>query len=106
DDVGSAVEVVPADLRHRLWLQASFDALCGLGHDPDLTLANEDQHFRIDELVDWFRRIKESMAYLELTLDTLLSFVILPPDEVPIFIKLMQERLGLASVNDSLAPHL
>ncbi len=39
----SPLEVVPLELRHKLWLQDCFDALSGLGQDEDLTLENEEQ---------------------------------------------------------------
>src|SRR5207302_10184777 len=43
-------EVVPADLRHKLWLQYCFDILGGLGQDDDLTLEEEDP-LRVDEFI-------------------------------------------------------
>jgi hypothetical protein len=37
--VASYREVVPADLRHQLWLQYCFNDLSGLGQEEDMTLA-------------------------------------------------------------------
>jgi len=45
--VSSALEVVPLELRHKLWLQDCFDALSGLGQYEELTLENGEQEYRI-----------------------------------------------------------
>ena len=49
--MASHEEVVPAELRHRLWLQDCFDDLSGLGQEEDLTLDDPEQHYRIDEFI-------------------------------------------------------
>ena len=51
--VSSPVEVVPIELRHKLWFQDCFDALSGFGQDAELTLENEEQReFRIGDFVE------------------------------------------------------
>jgi len=106
-DVSSAVEVVPAELRHKLWLQDCFDALSGLGQDEELTLENEEQRqFRIEDFVDSLREHKESVRYFDLTLDSLLAKVIVPETDRPILVEAMQEKLGMKYTADRLADYL
>ena len=100
------VEVVPAELRHRLWLQACFDQLSGLGQEDELTLRNEEQQDRIEWFIRDLRQHKESIEYLDLTLETLLKVLVLPPQDLPIFVEMMQEQLGLASTHDKIAERL
>jgi hypothetical protein len=103
DGATTPVEVIPADLRHKLELQDCFNALSGLGQFDDATLELEDQHYRVDDLIDSLRECKDSVAYLNLTLDSLLTKVILPDRDRPIFVKMMQEKLGLKSTTDRIA---
>jgi hypothetical protein len=90
--VASYREVVPADLRHKLWLQYCYDMLSGLGQEDELTLANEDHEDRIVWLIDRLRKCKECVVHFGLTLESLLTRVILPDKDQPIFIKMMQEN--------------
>jgi hypothetical protein len=103
--VASYREVVPADLRHKLWLQYCFDMLGGLGQADDLILTEEDP-WRVDEFISRLRECKESVAHFGLTLESLLTRVILPERDRPIFVKLMQEKLGLASAQEPIADRL
>jgi hypothetical protein len=103
--VASYREVVPADLRHKLWLQYCFDILGGLGQDDDLILEEEDP-WRVDEFILRLRECKDSVAHFGLTLASLLTRVILPKRDRPVFIKLMQEKLGLASPEQPIAGRL
>ena len=96
-------EVVPADLRHKLWLQHCFDMLSGLGQEEELTLANEEQQDRIDWFIGRLRGCKDSVAHFGLTLDSLLTRVILPDQDKPMFIRMMQEKLGLISAGEQIA---
>jgi hypothetical protein len=104
--VASYREVVPADLRHKLWLQYCYDMLSGLGQEDELTLANEDQEDRIDWLIDRLRECKESVVHFGLTLESLLTRVILPDKDQSIFIKMMQEKLGMGSAQEQIADRL
>ncbi len=103
--VTSFREVIPPDLRHRLWLQYCFDILGGLGKTNDLTLDEEDP-WRVDEFILRLRETKESVAYFGLTLESLLTWVHLPERERLVFVKLMQAKLGLRSVQESIAERL
>ena len=92
--VSSSLEVVPIGLRHTLWLQDCFDTLSGLGQYEDLTLENEEQQDRIDGFIAAMREHGDSVQFFNLTLDSLLERVILPERDRPIFVKMMQEKLG------------
>src|SRR5437588_8361848 len=83
----SPEEVVPAELRHKLWLQWCFNDLDGLGQDEELTLEDSEQHERVDGFIDNLRECKDSVAYLGLTLESLMSKLILPERDQPIFIR-------------------
>jgi hypothetical protein len=98
--------VVPADLRHKLWLQYCFDALDGLGQEEDMTLADPEELWRIDEFIDHLRECQESVAHVGLTLESLLTRVILPERDRPIFTELMQQKLGLRSAQEPIADRL
>jgi hypothetical protein len=102
----SVLEVVPADLRHRLWLQFCFDMLSGLGQEEELTLTNEDQVVRVDWFIKRLQEHRDSVAYFQLTLDSLLSRVVLPERDRVILVRLMSEKLGLLSGAAPLADHL
>jgi hypothetical protein len=104
--VASCLEVVPADLRHKLWLQYCFNDLAGLGQDEELTLEEPEEYYRIDEFIDHLREHKESMAHFRLTLDSLLTRLILPDKDQPIFTRLMLDKLGLGSTQEQIAERL
>ena len=100
------VDVVPADLRHRLWLQTCFDQLSGLGQEDELTLKNEEQQDRIQWFIRDLRKHKESVEFLDLTLEKLLDVLVMPQQDEPIFIRMMREQLGLVSKQDRITEHL
>lgn len=104
--VESVEQVVPDELRHKLWLQDCFDSLSGLGQDDELTLENPAQHYRIDWLIAYLQEHKESVAYFKLSLESLLNQVILPAQDQPLFLEMMQHRLGLDSMEQPLAGKL
>ena len=101
-----AEEVVPAELRHSLWLQSCFNELDGLGQEDRRTLADPEQHGRIECFIEGLRECRESVAYFSLTLDSLLTRIILPEKDRLIFLKLMQEKLGVDSGSEPIASHL
>jgi hypothetical protein len=103
--VTSFREVVPADLRHKLWLQYCFDPLGGLGQAADLTL-DEQGPWRVDELILLLQECKESVSHFGLTLESLLTRVILPEKDRPIFSQMMQDKLGLSSAREQIADRL
>ncbi len=104
--VASPEEVIPPELRHKLWLQVSFEWLDGLGQEPELTLRDEEDHYRIEEFIDQLRAHKDSVAYLDLTITSMLSRVIMPEEDVAILIEQLQKQLGVPSCDDRLENYL
>lgn len=102
--VTSLQEIVPAELRHQLNLQLCFGALAGLGQMKGLDLDNEPD--RVDDFLEELREEKESVRYLNLTLNSLLRKLVLPDRDRAFFVQRMQERLGLAGADEPLAAHL
>ena len=103
--MASPVELIPADLWHKCG-SGSAHALSGLGQFEESTLQREEEQDRIDQFIDNLRACKDSVAYLDLTLDSLLTRVILPDGDKPIFVQMMREKLGLKSTTDRIADHL
>ncbi|MEJ7590918.1 MAG: hypothetical protein WKF77_05170 [Planctomycetaceae bacterium] len=99
-------DVVPAELRHNLWLQSCFNELDGLGQEDSLTLADPEQHGRIECFIEGLRECRESVAFFSLTLDSLLTRIILPEKDRPIFLKMMREKLGVDSGSKLIAENL
>jgi hypothetical protein len=77
-----------------------------LGQDDNLTLEDPEEHYRIERFIDQLRKCKESVAFFGLTLDSLLTRVILPEKDKPLFLKLMQEKLGMNSAHEQIADRL
>jgi hypothetical protein len=100
------LEVVPLELHHKLWLQDCFDALSGLGQDEKVTLEDPEQHYRIEEFIAALRGHNDSVQFFKLTLDSLLERVILPERDRPIFVKMMQEKLGIKSTAEQIADYM
>jgi hypothetical protein len=100
------LEAIPAELRHRLWLQTCLDALGGLGQDEELTLTNEQEHDRLDWLIETLRKHQDSVGFLGLTVTEMLKSLELPARDTPVFIRLMQEKLGLPSTDARIADYL
>ncbi len=107
EGVESPLDIFPIDLRHRLWLQTCFDALSGLGQEEELTLGNEEQQgYRMEWFIRCLKEHKDTVEYFDLTLDTLLARVVMPPRDERIFAKTMMEQLGLTSPQERLAEFL
>jgi len=102
----SPLEVVPIGLRHTLWLQDCFDTFSGLGQYKDLTLENEEQQDRIDGFIAAMQEHGDSVQFFDLTLDSLLERVILPERDRPIFVRMMQEKLGIKTTTEQIADYL
>jgi hypothetical protein len=93
-------------LQRTLWLQVCFDDLYGLGQEEELTLANENQQDRIKWFIHALRQQKDTVRYFDLTLNSLLTRVILPPEEEALFVPMMMEQLALPSPQAPLADYL
>jgi hypothetical protein len=104
--VESPEEVVPAEMRHKLWLQFCFNDLSGLGQEKELTLEDPEEHYRIEWFIEHLRECKDTVAFVGLTLDALLTRVVLPEKDRPTFHKLMKEKLGLGSDQEQIADRL
>jgi len=106
EDANSSIDVIPEETQHQLWLQYCFDALSGLGQ-PDVDgLDNPETHFRIKMFTDRLRECKASVQFLDLTLEMLLSTLILPPNDAKIFVDLVLRKLGMRSAKDHIAEFL
>jgi hypothetical protein len=100
----SPEEVIPAELRHKLWLQACFVDLAGLGQEPEINLTEQPE--RINWFIEHLRKHKDSVRLLGLTLETMMKRVLLPDTDQPIFTNLMRDQLLLTSIQEPIAPHL
>ena len=106
EGIKSPLDILPVDLRHRLWLQSCFDALHGLGQAEDLSLANEEQQDRVAWFADLLREHEDTARYFDLTLETLLTRIILPPKEEKLFVEMFIAELDLTSPQDRLVDFL
>ncbi|MFV1968623.1 MAG: hypothetical protein ACC628_24650 [Pirellulaceae bacterium] len=100
------LDVVPEELRHRLWVQFCCSPLCGLGQESELTLVEEEEHWRIGEFLALLHQHRDSVEFLGLTLDSLLDRCELPDRDRPIFVRVVSDRLGLSDTGELLAPKL
>ncbi len=105
-EVQSPLDIFPLDLQHRLWLQVCFDMLSGLGQEAELTLANPEQQDRVAGFIDLLKAHKASVQYFDLTLDDLLTRVILPAPDQIILLEMMLKKLGMPSSQEQLARFL
>jgi hypothetical protein len=97
------LDVISIDLQHRLWLQSCCEMLMGIGQYEELSLEREDQYYRINNFIDCLKEHIDSVKYLDLTLEKLLTFVLLPSKEKALFIEIMLKTLGISSITDSIA---
>lgn len=104
--VNSPEEVVPSEFRHKLWLQFCVNDLGGLGQGKEMTLEDPEEHYRVEWCLESLRECKDSVAFFGLTLESLLTRVVLPAKDQPIFVKMMQEKLGVSSAQEQIANHL
>lgn len=103
DGVKEPLGVIPLGIRHRLWLQYCFDELSGLGQEEELTLANQEQKpWRIKGFIAQLRECKDSIEYLNLTLEDLFKLVILPQQDEEILIECLKENLKFKSEHQKL----
>ncbi|MHB8957591.1 MAG: hypothetical protein ACYC4U_31905 [Pirellulaceae bacterium] len=104
--VTSAVDVIPAPLQHRLWLHDCFEFLSAPRGDKQLTHESESQQERIEDFIESLRERRDTVRYFNLTLESLLTRLILPQAERPHFLRVMQEKLGMMSPSGRIADHL
>jgi hypothetical protein len=104
--INSPINVVPIDIQHKLWLQYCFDALHGLGQDEELTLANPEQLYRIELLIERLAEHLNSIEFFNLSLEKFVTMVIMPKQDEEIFIKLMLETLKMSSIKQGLMQYI
>ena len=103
EGITTPVDAISPTIRHRLWLQYAVNSLSGLGQEEDVTLAHEEEEgWRIEELIEALKECKESIEYFDLTLEGLFEFVELPPQNEKILVEYMRQELGLIFVKEKL----
>lgn len=106
-DTQKAIDIIPLELQHLLELHLCFDALTGLGQEEELTLENPEQReYRIEWFLRCIKEHRESIQFFDLSLETLLRKIILPPTDEKVFVRLMTKELDLPSPQASLAEFL
>ena len=96
----SPIEVVPAERRHRLALQACFSPLEGIGQQDDMTLGDDRERWRVDDFIEQLRSSADSVDALGLTLERLLRVLVLPPRDRELLVGEVSSRLRLASTEE------
>lgn len=83
-----------------------FAPLYGL--DDELSLGDQTwpQTWRVDNFIDSLREHREIASYLDLTLNSLLSKLILPDADKPLFVQMMKDKLKLTDENEPIADRL
>lgn len=105
--VKNPLKFLPVDIDHLLHLHLCFDALFGLGQEEELTLANPEQcEYRMKWFLDCIKEHKDTLQFFNLSLNSLLSRIIMPAKDEEIFIRLMTKELGLPSLDVKLADYL
>ncbi len=104
--ISSPLDVVPADIQHRLWFQYCCDAFLGIGQEDVSGLSDKSSYFRFDLFIDRLKEFKESVDFLNLSLDKLLSILILPSEDKEIFEKIMMYKLRINSVKEPIVDFL
>lgn len=105
--VKNAIEVIPEEIRHQLEIQESVDWLVGLGQDEELKLTNPDQIYRMEELIRDLKTKIESIKYLQLSTEMIVSkFIELREEDEIKFKEYMVDKLGLKSTEENLTDKL
>jgi hypothetical protein len=104
-NAGGPLDVVSPDVLHRLRVQSALCELVGIGQGfrHGLTLANPDEHYRVDELTKCLTLHRASVEALGLTLQGLTERVELPPGEAALLTELLVARLGPLAPDEPLA---
>jgi hypothetical protein len=102
--VGTPLDAVPAEIRHKLSLQSAFISLAGLGEYPSWVDGSGQGH--VEDFLEELRDQKESVEHLGLSVERLLETVLLPPAEEPLFVEAVCRELGLTSVTEAIASKL
>lgn len=105
--VKQAIHLIPEPVRHQLEIQTAMDWLLGLGQEPELTLADKEQDYRVEELIEELGTKLESVRYFDLSLHKICSdFIELPKKDEQIFKQDMMKRLGLLDEHEPIVEKL
>ena len=104
--ISSPLDVVPLDIQHRLWFQYCCDAFLGIGQQDVPCLSDKSSHFRFDMFMERLKECKESVDFLKLNLEKILSILILPSEDKEIFKRIMMDKLGINSVKEPIIDSL
>lgn len=105
-EVKVPIDIIPKNIQHGLWLQSCFDELSGLGQEIGLNLSEPDQQYRIEGFIDLLKKHKDSIEFLDLTLEKLSKILILPFEDEKIFLLSLKEKLELVSTQVRIVEHL
>lgn len=105
EGIENPIDIIPAETQHKLWIQSCLGDFSGIGQEEELTLKNKEMDY-IDDFIDSLEECKDSVEFLDLSIQSILKILVLPPDEEKIFIQKMIMKLGLSSTRDSIAEHL
>ncbi len=103
EGAASPIDVVPKYIRSRLFLQCCLGELDELGQtyapgeERVISLEDGDAEGRIDSFIDALRDNKESLEYLDLTLEKLYEILTLPPGDEEILTRALCKELGMPS---------
>ena len=104
------LEVVPAELSLRLDRQDRLVLLVGIGQEQSgggrITLRDPGQLWRVDEFIENLGAIRESVACLGLSLESMREVLVMPATERAILETLLREKLHLGSDTEFIAEHL
>lgn len=109
EHANSYLDIIPLELRYRLELQICLYELHGIGGEDlgeVITLENVEEQQRIAFFVDYLRDYKNSVRFLELTLDNIFTRVTMPAKDEAIFLARIMSDLGMTSTQDQLIDYL
>lgn len=107
EGIASPIDVIPEEIRHRLWLQYCFSVLGEIGQEEEQTLEDGVQaSWRIKEFVNTLKEYKDSVQYFNLTIEKLFEMVKLPPKDEKILVKSLLKKLKMKSVSEKLYGYL
>jgi hypothetical protein len=104
--ISSPLDVVPADVQHRLWYQYCCDPFLGIGQHDVPCLSDQSSHYRFDIFIERLNEYKESVDFLRLNLERILSILIFPSKDKEIFKRTIMDELGINSLKEPIIEFL
>lgn len=102
----SPLDVVPADVQHRLWFQYCCDAFLGIHQQDVPCLSDQSSQYRFDMFLERLKEYKESVDFLTLNLERILSILIFPSKDKEIFKRTMMDELRINSFKEPIIDFL